>query len=571
MEFLLNLGGGIALLLWGIRMVRTGMNRSFGAELRRALAVSNRSRLAAFAAGASVTAVLQSSTATALIVAPFAARGIFTGAAALAIMLGADVGTTLAVQVLSLGVSWLSPLLILSGVTGFLSSRTSKPKGLARAAIGLGLALLALHLITAASEPLRSSDLLAVIVAHLSDQPVIAVLLAAVLTWLSHSSVAVVLLIMSLAAGQIISEPLALALVLGANLGGAMVAVVLTANAPPANRRVPIGNMAMRAIGTLLALALLPYLFPYLDMLHTSPARLVVNFHTGFNLALAVLFLPLVGWCDRLIGKLLPDKGEGEKPAEPRYLDAEALDTPSVALACATREALRMGDHVQQMLAASMDVFRRDDERKMREIEEADDVVDRLHEAIKLYLAQLTREELDARESNRSLEIMSFTTNLEHIGDIIDKNLMELAAKKMKARATFSKAGMAELEAFHKHVLANFELAMNVFTTGDLELARRLLREKTEIRQLEQRSMTSHFSRIGEGRAESIHTSALHIDVLRDLKRINSHLTSVAYPILERAGELAETRLVSLRPQAGAAMEPVAGGTPEAEKKIGQG
>ncbi len=556
MDFLLNLAGGIALLLWGVRMVRTGLTRSFGAELRHVLAAASRNRIGAFAAGLGVTTLIQSSTATALIVSSFAARGMVTGAAALAIMLGADVGTTITVQILALGLDWLSPLLITAGVIGFLATSTSRPRGIARAAIGLGLALLALHLITAASDPLRQSAVVSLVLEHLSDQPLIAVLIAALLTWLSHSSVAIVLLVMSLAAAQVVNVELALALVLGVNLGGAVVPVVISAGALPPARRVPVGNLIMRTAGILVLLPFLVMLTPAVAALGDAPARMVVNFHTAFNLALGLLFLPFVRQIDALTRRLLPGAVEAAAPGQPRYLDDDALDTPTVALTCATREALRMGDQIRAMLAQTIDVFRRNDERLMREIEHTDDLIDRLHEAIKLYLTRLSREELDEVESARSVEILSFTTNLEHIGDIIDKNLMELAAKKIKSRASFSAAGLKELEAFHKHVLANMDLALHVFLSGDVDQARRLLKEKTAIRRLERTSMDKHFSRIGEGLPESIDSSSLHLDVLRDLKRINGHLTSVAYPILERAGELAETRLLSAPGQDAAGMTP---------------
>jgi phosphate:Na+ symporter len=156
----------------------------------------------------------------------------------------------------------------------------------------------------------------------------------------------------------------------------------------------------------------------------------------------------------------------------------------------------------------------------------------------------LTRNELDDRESRRCIEILSFTTNLEHIGDVIDKNLMELANKKIKNRSAFSPEGQAELEEFHDHVIANFDLALNIFMTPDRQLARKLLRQKTEMRDLERSLTESHFARISAGRVETIDSSSVHLDILRDLKRINGHLTSVAYPILELTGDLAESRLV---------------------------
>ncbi len=543
METIVSIVGGVALLLWGVRMVRTGVTRSFGAELRRLLALSAKSRLTGFLSGLAVTGALQSGTATTLIITSFAAQGLVTGAAALAIILGADVGTTVVVQVLSFGISWLSPLLIAGGVFGFLSSKRTRTKNLARITLGLGLMLLALSLIVAASAPLRESALFTLLLEPLGREPLLAVLVAAGLTWASHSSVAIVLLIMSLASAGVLTGPLALALVLGANLGAAITPIAITWRSPAAARRPPIGNRLIRTAGVLAVIPVLHLMLPYLELLGAAPERLVANFHTLFNLAIAALFLPLVHQVNALIARVLPDQAVADDPGRPMYLDEGTLDSPAVALACAAREALRMGDEVKGMLLATGRVLRSNDETLKKETEAADDLVDRLHEAIKLYLTRLNNEELDAQESARCIEILNFTTNLEHIGDIIDKNLMELASKKIKQRTSFSNEGMEELETFHARIVTNLDLAMNVFASGDIRLARELLRQKAQVRELELKYIEKHYQRIGKGRPDSITSSSLHLDVLRDLKRINGHLTSAAYTILERAGELSESRL----------------------------
>lgn len=543
MEILINIFGGVALMLWGIRMVRTGVMRSFGAELRRVLAMSAGKPIQGFGVGFAVTTVLQSSTATTLILSSFAARGLIGGAAALAIILGADVGTTIVVQVLSFDLAWLSPVLIGTGVIAFLSSEKSKRRSLARAAIGLGLILLSLKLIGQASVPLRESEVLSLILQPLSDELILAVFLTALLTWVAHSSVAVVLFVMSLAALQVLNMQLALAMVLGANLGSGIIPVIATLGEKPAGRRVAIGNFMMRATGVLVVVAFLPWVQPYLAMISSDPSHMVANFHTAFNIALALAFLPFVSLVHGLTKRFAPSRDASEDPGAPKYLDQSSFDAPAVALSCAARESLAMGDRVRDMLARSLEVFRANNPELLKEIERADDAVDQLHESIKLYLTRLSREELDSSESERNIEVLSFTTNLEHIGDIIDKNLMDLAAKKIKKRASFSTDGFKELETFHGHILENFDLAMNVFMTGDVEMARRLIHEKVTVRDLERSFAETHYMRIGEGRPDSIETSSLHLDVLRDLKRINGHLTSVAYPILDRAGELTESRL----------------------------
>ena len=532
-------------MLWGIRMIKSAVIRSFGAVLRRWLGAAASNRMRAVAAGFGVTAILQSSTATSMIVASFAGRGLVTSAGALAIMLGADVGSTVVAQVFAFDVTWMSPVLLAVGVFSFLSTENVKKQSLAHIAIGLGFLLLSLKIITAASAPLRESIVFGDVLASLNSEPILALLIAAVVTWLSHSSVAIVLLIMSLAAGGVVNLELALVMVLGANLGGVIAAYVTVSRDVPAAKRVPVGNFVMRAVGVVAVMPFLSFLSGPLADLSGAPAHAVANFHSAFNIALLAVFIFFTAPVARLTKHIVKDNAESEDDNQPKYLDNGAIATPAVALSCASRETLRMADEIEVMLTDSLEVLRNDDDTLVRKIEASDDVVDRLNEAIKLYITRLTNGELEEGESRDCVEILSFTTNLEHIGDIIDKNLMEIAAKKIRKQTAFSPAGLQELEEFHERVLSNLRLAMNVFVSRDIALARLLLEEKDEIRSVERELIDSHFRRVGERRPDTLESSPYHLDVLRDLKRINSHLTAVAYPILEEAGQLKKSRLRS--------------------------
>jgi phosphate:Na+ symporter len=535
--------GSVALLLWGVRMVRTGMTRAFGSALRRAIATHARTRIRAFLAGVGVTGILQSSTATALLLASFAGRGLIALPLALAVVLGADVGSAVVAQVFSLDVKWLWSVLVALGVLVFMSTEADRARGVARIFIGLGLMLLALTHIGYAAAPLRGSALFRSLLTGLAGEPILGFIAAVAVSWLVHSSLAIVLLVMSLAAAQALPVPLALALVLGANVGGSLAPFLTLSGSPPAARRVPLGNLVMRAAVALPALFLVTPIAAWLAMIEPDPGRIAINFHTAFNLAVAALFLPAVALVATLASRILPDLPQSEASTKPKHLDPTVVESPSEALACAMRETLNMGDRVADMLRQALVVFERSDPKLMKEVEKADNVVDELHEAIKLYLVKVSKSEMTEEESRRYVEVITFTTNLEHVGDIIDKNLMELAAKKIKNRYAFSPEGLDEIRRFHGRVMDNMRLAFNVFATRDVTLARRLLAEKATTRAAELAAADSHFGRLREGRLESIETSAIHLDVMRDLKRINGHLTSVAYPILEVAGELRDSRL----------------------------
>ncbi len=404
--------------------------------------------------------------------------------------------------------------------------------------------LLALHILLDTLAPAEQAPQVHELFAVFTSQPIVCVFLAAVLTWAAHSSVAVVLLVMSLAYSHFISPVGALALVLGANLGSAINPVLEgSKSADPASRRVPIGNLLNRVIGVAATLPLLPQIVEIFGRFQLDPARMTAEFHLAFNVALALIFIGLLDGMAWLLMRILPEQKKPADPAAPLYLDETAIDTPSVALACAARETLHMGDIVETMLRDSITAVMADDRKLVAQLSRMDNIVDRLDEAIKFYVTKITRESLDDRDGRRAMEIISFTINLEHIGDIIDKNLMELAAKKIKHRYQFSKEGAAELVAFHQRTLDNLKLAFGVFMSGDIKVARKLLAEKAALREAELSAAENHLARLREGRPESIETSSLHLDILRDLKRIHSHICSVAYPVLETAGELEPSRL----------------------------
>ncbi len=536
---ILDVLGGAALLLWGLHMVQSGIMRAFGPQLRRTLSTALANRFAAFAAGLGLTALLQSSTATGLMTASFAAEGMVALVPALAVMLGANVGTTLIVQVLSFNIAAVAPVLFVLGLVAFRSGSRTMLKDLGRVSIGAGLMLLALHILIDSLAPAENAPAMRTLLRAITGDPVLSIAIAAGLTWALHSSVATVLLVMSLALSNFITPAAALALVVGANLGSAINPVTEGGRrGDRASYRLPVGNLINRAIGVLIVTPFLPWIAAAMQSWQPDPSKMTALFHIAFNVVLALVFLPLLDPLAKLLKRLLPNSPQAIDVSAPKYLDETALDTPSLALADAARETLRMGDVVESMLRKVMTAMMTNDRMLTNEVSQMDNTVDRLDEAIKLYVTKLTRGSLDEREGRRAMEIIAFTINLEHIGDIIDKNLSEIAVKKMKNGLKFSAEGAEELNGFHKDVLESLRIAFGVFMSGDVTDARRLLSEKTRLRNTERLAAERHLSRLREGRPETLETTGLHLDVLRDLRRIHSHICAAAYPVLEAVGEL---------------------------------
>jgi phosphate:Na+ symporter len=543
MQALLALLSAVALLVWGTHMVRTGFLRVYGANLRRILRASTGSRLTAMAAGIGVTGLIQSSSATALLTSSFAGQGLIDASAALAVMLGADVGTSLMVQVFALNLSWLSPLFLMLGVILHLGRKATKIGQIGRILIGLGLMILALQMIGAATKPLTQAQGVQVVFSSISGDVLLDMLLGALLAIGSYSSLAVVLLTASLAASHVIPGPVAIAVVLGANLGSGLSVVLSTLRANTEARRVPMGNLIFKLSGCVLVLPLLGLIGGWFANVGLEPERQVIYFHVGFNLALAILFLGAVGPVARLTERILPSDELQDSPGKPKYLDPTALQTPALAMGCAAREALRLGDIVQVMLNGMMTVLRTNDLKLSEELRKMDDMVDDLYTAIKLYLTQISREALDEREGKRWADIIQFTINMEHAGDIIERILINLADKKIRHDLDFSVAGMAEIEDLHARLLAHLQLGLSVFLNGDLKCAQQLLAGKDQFRSLELRYADNHLARLSDNTPHSIETSSLHLDLISDMKRINSLFCSIAYPILDEAGVLAPSRL----------------------------
>jgi phosphate:Na+ symporter len=524
-------------------MVSVGLNRAFGGTLRRVISHSTSNRFKAFGVGIGVAALLQSSTAASLIVSSFAARNIVTISGALAVMLGADVGTTLAAQLLSRDLAWLTPVLLTAGYIVNKSMEDSQYKHVGRAMMGIALILISLTMIKTVAAPIAQSEAIQVIVEPLASQAILSIGLAALLTWVAHSSLGMILIFMSFVAVGTIPLHLGFALVLGANIGGAIAPVIMTLRDIPAGRRVPLGNLLIRGMGVLICLPLLSQVEPLIAQIDPDPARQLVNFHTAFNLCLAFLFMPFIGPLTRLSELILPDRPREEDESLPRYLDPTAVSTPAAALACVSRETLRVSDIIQHMMRDTLEALRTNNVRQVQAIRDQEAVVDSLYESIKTYLARLSSQTLEKRESRRYMQILTFSTNLEHIGDIIDKSLMELAMKKIRNQDNFSRQGFGEISSLHAKVMESMALAQTVFMTGDVKMARQLFEEKAVLRNQEMAASESHFRRLREGVAETLATSSLHLDILRDLRRVNSYISLIAYPILEEAKELKPTRL----------------------------
>ncbi|MDP9137767.1 MAG: Na/Pi cotransporter family protein [Pseudomonadota bacterium] len=544
---IVNLLGGVALLLWGVRMVRTGIVRGWGDRLKRFIERHLASRATAALAGAGATLFLQSGTAMALIITGLAAVGTLKSEIGLAVLLGADVGSAIATAVFATGglslAAWLSPLLLFAGYASFSISADYKARSIGRILMGFGLMLMALTLVTSASAPLREASLFHDVLASIGREPLLACFVGAVVTSLSYSSLAIMLIIASFVANGSLEAASALAFVLGVNFGGGIPALLSTGEFVPAARRLPLANLVCRGLGAAALLPILPGITPRLSAHIEDPVLQVLAAHVGFNIALAIVCLPLASPIMALAGRLLPDRpASDDHLLAPRYLDRMALDAPAVALSNAALESARMAELLDRMFRKAVEALKSGKTEPLKDIRLIDDKLNSYQNEIQTYIAELTQNETSAQDSRRSLEIMLYVSNLEHAGDIIHLSLSDRIKAKIREGVDFSRDDGKALDALIGIVLDSLRLASGVLGSSDVSGARRLIEQKGLFRAIENRIISDQF-RNGAARGKTLRRGALFIDLVRDLHTINSHVVSAGYPIADAAGLLRETRL----------------------------
>ena len=531
---LINLIGGICLLLYGLQLAGDGLQGVAGARLRGLLGSVTRNRLLGVGAGAAITAIIQSSSATTVMLVGFTSAGILTLHQTIAIILGADIGTTLTVQLLAFPILDYSLLIVGVGFSLFFMARRRQIKFTGMAILGFGFLFLGLKILTEGMSPLRSIDWVPKLMLALEGHPLWSMVFSAVLTALFHSSAATIGIALAFASQGLLTLAASIPIILGANVGTCATALISSIGAPAEAKRVAVAHTLFKILGVVV---FYPFLNPYADLtLHTAQSitRQIANAHTFFNIAITGLILPFATPLANLVTRLVKEPPKTEDVAQPRYLDPHVLDSPPLALGQATREAIRMADLVQGMYKDTLLVFTRDNPEMIEDIETRENWVDNLNREIKLYLTKLSPSSLSQEQLQREMALLATINDLENIGDIIDKNLMELARKKIYKGLRFSDQGLKEIVDLHQMVAQNFEAVVTAFTSQDLELAQKVIKAKGWVAQKERELRQAHIRRLHEGLPESIETSAIHLDVLTNLKRINSHITNIAYPIAEQ-------------------------------------
>ena len=528
----IGLFGGMLLLLYGIKLLNDGLQNAAGSKIRSLLRSLTSNRLAAVGGGAFITGLIQSSSATSVMLVGFVSAGLMSFHQTLAVILGADIGATLTVQLIAFHLYDYAVLLVGIGLSFTLFAKRMLFKNIGQGVLGFGFVFLSIKIMIEAMTPLQGNELFRQVFIALTDTPLIAIVLSAGITALIHSSAATMGIALVLATSGLMPLPAAIYIILGANIGTCATAFFASLHSPVEARRVAWAHLLFKVFGVLL---FLPFLIPFAHLVSaTTPdlTRQIANANTLFNVIMAVVFLPFIGPFSRLVMKLVPEEEE-EKKVGPRYLDEHVLGTPALALGQASREALRVSDIVREMLVDAIPVFQSDDPASIAAIKNKDNLIDLLDRHIRLYITRLSSSPITETQSRRSMAVLEISRNLENIGDIIDRNIMPLAMKRISKGITFSQEGLDEIILFHKKVIENFDTAISAFAGNDRVLADQVLRNKEELGMMERELVQAHLDRLRKGFRESIETSHIHLDLIGNLARINSLITHIIYPIID--------------------------------------
>lgn len=538
-QFLLNVAGAAALLIWAVRLVRTGVERGFSNLLRNWLKQSTNNRLLAAFSGMGAAIFLQSSTAVAVLVSNFFAKNNLAAATGIAILLGADLGSAIVTQILMVRMSFLTPLLLLVGVWMFLRSKGSSTRQIGRIIIGLSLIFVSLDMLRMATGPVVANPGTQLVIEYLSRDLLVAFIIGAGFAWIIHSSVAAVLLFVTLAAQSILPISAASIMILGANFGGALIAYILTLEAPINSRRIIFANLVLRGGGAVLASIFIINTPEVIGFIGSGPAQQTLNIHLIFNFSLLILALPFVGLVNKLLSQFMLEKVNGSDSVKNiSTLDPAALDRPQRGLDCAARELLGIGQKIEQMLISVKPLYNSWDSETAKIIKSQDKTIKLMHLDVKLYLAKLGKIGLDEDQSTRSMELAAISSSFDAASFAIASNMLNLASRLENKGLHFSKKGSKEINDFSDKILSNVQLALNVMMNQNPGEAEELVAAKDKIRIVEQKLQRLHIGRLREGLAESIETSNIHQETLRALKQINTSFCIVGYSILSKSNDI---------------------------------
>ncbi|MBU1226638.1 MAG: Na/Pi cotransporter family protein [Actinobacteria bacterium] len=530
-----TVAGGLAIFLLGLDRLTESLRIVAGDRMRGMLRRLTGNRFKGMLTGTAVTAVIQSSSVTTVLLVGFIAGGVMTFEQSLGVIMGAHIGTTITTQIIAFNVGRYALLLVATGfVISFVSTRDH------RAAQGtmimaFGLVFFGMSLMGDAMRPLRDQTGFIELMAHM-EAPILGVLAGAAFTAMVQASAATTGIVIVLAGEGIISLQAGLALVIGANIGTAATAMLASIGKPREAQRAAVAHTLINVAGAVIWVFLIGRLADIVTAIGGSPERQIANAHTIFNVANTALFIGFTTQIARLVEWLVPDV-PGDNGVRVKYLDESLLRTPTLALDRTRLELLRMANRTRGILEASLPALLDGDRQSLTEVEAMDEDIDLLHGAITAYLGRISGKRLTEAASAEMLGLLDAANELESIGDIIETNLVGLGMARIEQDIRVSPGTRRMLEEFHAAVLESVDMAMMAVTQKNAEAAHRVAAMKSTINSLERAALTHEAERLVADAPMRIATYRFETDIVSNLKRVFYHakrIARVAVPAADR-------------------------------------
>lgn len=533
-EITANFLGGLAIFLLGLNFLKEAIQHFAGERLRIVIQKFTLNRFFGVIWGAIFTIVLQSSTAMTVILVGLTQSGLLSLSQAMPILLGADIGTTVTVQLISFRLDKYALFIVAIGFFLFFFGKRYRSRFVGQLVLGFGFIFYGIKILIDCSEPLQNSEIFLVIVKYFGENHFLCLLFSTIITALIHSSAATLGIVISLAISNVMTLDMAIPFIYGANIGTCFTALFAGIGSNANGKRTAVAHVMFKVIGVMLFYPFTKYFVDLIVLTDSNIARQIANAHTIFNISIAIILVPFSNLAVRFLKLFFIDSEREDEEFKPKYLDKSALSTPALALGYASREIMRMSSIVESMLRDTINVFIEHNMELLEDIQKRDDKVDILEREIKLYIVNIDRSFFTKEQKKQEFDLISFVSDLENIGDLINRTILEMARKMIRMGFRFSEEGEKEIIEFHKDVMEGFKLSITAFDTNSKELAMRAIKYKEILVEKERELKEAHIQRLHKGLKESINTSSIHLELLSHLRRANSIATRISYAILQK-------------------------------------
>ncbi|MEW9123521.1 MAG: Na/Pi cotransporter family protein [Thermotaleaceae bacterium] len=541
MKIIIGLIGGLGLFLYGMKIMGDGLEKTAGDRLKQLIEILTNNRVMGVLVGTLVTMVLQSSSATTVMVIGFVNAGVMKLTQAVGVIMGANIGTTVTAQLVSFKLMDYAPIAVAIGVGIWLFTDNRKTKNIAEIFIGFGILFIGMDAMSDAMKPLREYEGFHALLISFGEDTLIdslfGILAGFALTAIIQSSSASIGILIALASQGLLPIEAALPILFGDNIGTCVTAMLSSISANKTAKRAAFIHLLFNIIGTILFVFILkkPVIYLVTSMTPGDAARQIANAHTLFNITNMLIQLPFAGVLVYIAKKIIPEQeGEEEESVGIKYLDDRILESPSIALGQTVKEVLHMGHLAQESYQKSMEAFFTKEEKIAHEVFKLESAINHLEREIAAYLVKLSNTSLSSQQHEMVDGLFNTINDMERVGDHAD-NLAELAIYRIENKLIFSDEAIKELEMMHERVLKSYKQALLALKTGDINIAKRVIEREGEIDHLEKHLRASHIARLNKQQC-SAGAGVIFLDIISNLERIGDHANKIAFAVIDATG-----------------------------------